>query len=375
MKCAKQRAPGLNRRCVLAGFAATALTACTGAIETPVLTLPKTAQDPLAHIRLSATAGGDEWARHLHQTGSSKGPCVLALSGGGEDGAFGAGALAGWSTTGKRPQFDIVTGVSTGALIAPFAFLGADYDDDLRRVFTGHDADDIMTFKPLHVLFSDALYDTTPLANLIAEFTPPRFMRAVAKRHIAGARLFVVTSDLDRAQASVWDMGEIAKLGQYDLFRAIMRASAALPGMFSPVELRYAVDDVTYSETHIDGGVHMQFLAVPEYAYLSPNKKASGGEMYLLINNTLDPAPVAVSRSALGISQQALTTTGRATAQAGVTATQMFARANGINLSVASIDADAGIVYDASDRFSSPYMIALYQHGLARGKDHSLWSK
>jgi hypothetical protein len=375
MKRAKQFRPRLTRRGVLAGFAVTTLTACTSAIETPVLTLPKSAQDPLASIRLSATAGRGEWARHLRQTGPSKGPCVLALSGGGEDGAFGAGALAGWSATGERPEFDIVTGVSTGALIAPFAFLGAQYDDDLRRVFTGHDVNDIMTFKPLHVLFSDALYDTTPLANLIAEFTPPSFMRTVAKRHTAGARLFIVTSDLDRAQASVWDMGEIAKSGQYDLFRAIMRASAALPGMFSPVELRYALDGVTYSETHIDGGVHMQFLAVPEYAYLSANQKASGGEMYLLINNTLDPAPVAVTRSALGISQQALTTTGRATAQAGVTATQMFARTNGVDLSVASIDAEAGIVYDASKRFSLPYMIALYEHGLARGKDDTLWSK
>ncbi len=360
---------------MLAGLGATALTACSADVPTPVLSPPQDAGDPLARIRFSANAGRNEWARHLYQIGSGKGPSVLALSGGGEDGAFGAGALEGWSASGKRPDFDIVTGVSTGALIAPFAFLGSEYDTELRRIFTGHDADDIMEFKPLHVIFSDALYDTTPLANLIAEFTPPRFMQAIAARHSAGARLFVVTSDLDRAQASVWNMGEIARSGQYDLFRAIMRASAALPGMFSPVELRYDVEGVTYSETHIDGGVHMQFLAVPEYAFLSPNRGISGGEIYLLINNTLDPAPVAVSRSALGISQQALTTTSRAAAQAGVTATQMFARANGINLSVASIDADSGIVYDASDRFSSPYMIALYQHGFARGKGQALWSK
>lgn len=375
MKRATQRIPSMTRRGMLAGCAATGLTACTSTIAKPVMPLPETEVDPLARIRLSAAGGRKEWARHLHQSRSGNGPFVLALSGGGEDGAFGAGALAGWSATGARPQFDIVTGVSTGALIAPFAFLGPEYDDDLRRVFTGHDADDIMKFKPLHVLFSDALYDTTPLKNLIAEFTPPAFMRAIAARHAGGARLFVVTSDLDRAQASVWDMGEIAKSGQYELFRAIMRASTALPGMFSPVELKYAVEDIIYSETHIDGGVHMQFLAVPEYAYLAPDRKLSGGKMYLLINNTLDPAPIAVSRSALGISQQALTTTGRASARAGVTATQMFARANGIDLSVASINPEAGIVYDASQRFSSPYMIALYQHGLARGKGNTLWSK
>ncbi|MDX2484549.1 MAG: patatin-like phospholipase family protein [Pseudodonghicola sp.] len=306
---------------------------------------------------------------------SSGGPNVLALSGGGEDGAFGAGALVGWSVRGDRPDFDMVTGVSTGALIAPFAFLGSDHDDDLRRIFTEHDASDIMRMRPLQAVFSDALYDTTPLVDLILEYTPPSLLRAIADRHAAGNSLFIVTSELESARASVWDMGAIAEAGYYDLFRSILRASAALPGLFPPVNLRYISNGQTYTETHIDGGVHMQFLAVPSFAFTTPNAKLEGGHIYLLINNTLNPAPVNVARSALSISQQALMTTGRANALLAVNATQLFARENGLQCSVTSIDPNSGIVYDPSERFSSLYMNALYRHGYQRAVDGALWTQ
>ncbi|WP_089278224.1 patatin-like phospholipase family protein [Antarctobacter heliothermus] len=379
-----------TRRTVLAGLAMTALSACTdrsavtmstqSTTQAMARTIPRsmprsmTAPDPLVRFRFFADAGPDVWERHLQPPKTDGGLCVLALSGGGEDGAFGAGALAGWSAAGTRPDFDMVTGISTGALIAPFAYLGPDHDDALRRIFTQHDAGDIMKLQPLKVPFSDALYDTTPLARLIEAFTPPTFLQAIADRHATGARLFVVTSDLDRSRAVVWNMGEIAQSGQYDLFRAILRASAALPGLFSPVTLTYSVGDATFAETHLDGGVHMQFLAIPQFAYTSTHRKLPGGALYLLINNTLDPAPTTVSRSALAISQHALTTSIRANALAEVNATRSFSRANGIDLHVASVDPESGVVYDPSDRFSSTYMNALYSHGFERGIGRTLWS-
>jgi hypothetical protein len=169
-------------------------------------------------------------------------------------------------------------------------------------------------------------------------------------------------------------MGAIAQAGHYDLFRGIMRASAALPGLFPPVSLSYVADGKTYTETHIDGGVHMQFLAVPSFAFTTPDQKLAGGHIYVLINNTLNPAPSTVARSALSISQQALTTTGRASASLQVNATQLFAREQGLKFSVASINPTSGVVYDPSDRFSSTYMNALYQHGLARAQSKTLWS-
>ena len=367
----------IGRRHLLIGLGATAVSACTSRIETSAPAPVTTANDPLSRFRFFADDGPEEWLKHLHPRQSSwsaTGPRVLALSGGGEDGAFGAGALVGWSARGDRPDFDLVTGISTGALIAPFAFMGQDYDDVLTQVFTQMDASDIMRLRPFQAVFSDALYDTTPLAELIAEFTPPAFLQAVAKRHAAGNNLLVVTSELDSARASVWDMGAIAQAGQYDLFRSIMRASAALPGLFPPVNLSFTSGGQTYSETHIDGGVHMQFLAVPSFAFTTPDQKLEGGHIYVIINNTLNPAPASVGRSALSISQQALTTTGRASALLQVNATQLFAREFGLRFSVTSIDPNAGIQYDPSDRFSSTYMNALYRHGTMRAQSGSLWT-
>lgn len=378
MMCSKPTNDLLGRRSLLMGLGATALSACSSRVQIPLKTRVATDNDPLSRFRLFADDGPDEWLKHLHppqsSSGSSDGPNVLALSGGGEDGAFGAGALVGWSARGDRPDFDLVTGISTGALIAPFAFMGQDYDEVLTRVFTQSDASDIMRMRPFQAVFSDALYDTSPLAVLIEENTPPSFLRAIAQKHKAGNSLLVVTSELDSARASVWDMGAIAAAGQYDLFRSIMRASAALPGLFPPVNLRYSVNDKTYAETHVDGGVHMQFLAVPNFAFTTPDQKLQGGHIYVLINNTLNPAPETVRRSALSISQQALTTTGRANALLQVNATQLYARERGLRFSVTSIDPSSGIVYDPSDRFSSTYMNALYQHGAERAQNGALWT-
>ncbi|TDE36589.1 patatin-like phospholipase family protein [Antarcticimicrobium sediminis] len=365
----------LGRRHFLLGLGASTLMACTGGAPSSSLLSATPKTDPLSRFRLFADDPSEKWQQHLGRPQSSGGPNVLALSGGGEDGAFGAGALVGWSVRGDRPDFDLVTGVSTGALIAPFAFLGPDHDDDLRRIFTEHDASDIMRMRPLQAVFSDALYDTTPLVELILDYTPPSFLRAIADRHAAGNSLFIVTSELESARASVWDMGAIAEAGYYDLFRSILRASAALPGLFPPVNLRYVSNGQTYTETHIDGGVHMQFLAVPSFAFTTPNEKLEGGRIFLLINNTLNPAPVTVARSALSISQQALTTTGRANALLAVNATQLFARENGLQCSVTSINPNSGIVYDPSKRFSSVYMNALYRHGYRRAVDGTLWTQ
>lgn len=370
----RRDASSIGRRAFLAGAGTAALVACTPA-DPMTLSSRSTAQaDPLSRFRFFAEDGRDTWLAHLKPPVNSDGPKVLALSGGGEDGAFGAGALVGWSARGGRPKFDLVTGISTGALIAPFAFLGSDYDDTLRRMFTHYDASDIMRIQPFQAIVSDALYDTTPLAALINEFTPASVLKAVAARHEGGKSLFIVTSELETARASVWDMGAIAQAGHYDLFRAVMRASAALPGLFSPVELRYNIEGISYSETHMDGGVHMPFLAIPSFAFTSPESKLAGGHLFLMINNTLRPMPVAVTRSALGISQQALTTTTRAHTLNAVNATQLFARERGIRFSVASISPESGVVYDPSDRFSSTYMNALYAHGYERAAYGALWS-
>ncbi|WP_378943059.1 patatin-like phospholipase family protein [Paracoccus sp. R86501] len=354
-----------GRRRFLIGLSALALAGCNNAGPAQLSFRSTSDPDPLASVRLVANAGPETWARHapVHRRN------VLALSSGAEDGAFGAGALVGWSQTGKRPEFDIVTGVSTGALIAPFAFLGRSYDGNLQQIFTQYSAHDIMRLNLFNVAVSDALYNTTPLEKLIFNYTPPSFLKAIAKRHAEGAKLFIVTSELATSQAYVWDMGAIAQSGQYDLFRAILRASSAQPGLFPPVKLQYIRDGKTYEETHLDGGVHMQFLATSCYSDRVP----ANGHLYLLINNTLHPARTESAGSAIGILSQALTTMNRASALAAVNSTQSFADMNGIKLSAAAINPNAGIIYDSSDRFSQSYMNALFDHGFQRAVDGNLW--
>lgn len=308
----------------------------------------------------------------LDQLGSA--PQILALSGGGEDGAFGAGLLNGWSKSGTRPDFDIVTGVSTGALIAPFAFLGADYDDRLRDMFLKHGARDLMELSALGFVTNGSLYDTAPLEKLIEEFTPPSVLRGVAARHATGARLFVVTTSLDISRAVVWDMGAIARDGKAKLFRAILRASAAIPGMFPPVGISYLANGAKHLETHVDGGVYMPFLAIPSAAYGPQMPKLNGGNLFVVVNNTLDPAPQKVNKSAIGVSQQALTTMIRASARSELAATRLAGRQIGLNVLSASIDPAAGIVWDPTDRFAPSYMQALYRHGFDRAARGTAWT-
>ncbi len=365
----------LSRRHVLLGLTASTILSACAETSDELITLQSTREktDPLGILRFSANADATIWARHLDVSRLTNKPQILALSGGGEDGAFGAGALAGWSQTGSRPDFDIVTGVSTGALIAPMAFVGVEGDNALLHMFLDNGADDIMRFRWLSAATSDGIYDTTPLAELIALYTPDSFLEAVAAKHDAGGRMFVVTANLSTSDAVVWNMGAIAKAKQYDLFRTVIRASGALPGMFSPVKINFSADGLDFAETHVDGGVQMQVLATPPAAFAVQSDAARGGSAYVIVNNTLDPAPQVSSDTVLGISQQAMTAMVRSSAASSINTARLLAHDHGLNFAVTSVSPDSGVVYDPSDRFSSTYMAALYEHGFERATSGALW--
>jgi predicted acylesterase/phospholipase RssA len=166
---------------------------------------------------------------------------ILAISGGGADGAFGAGLLCGWTKHGDRPRFKLVTGVSTGSLIAPFAFLGPEYDARLKEVYTTISTKNIYQVRSLlKMLRSDSIADTWPLAELAAKSMDDDLLRAIAAEHQKGRRLFVGTTNLDAQRLVIWDMGAIAAIGTpeaFKLFRRILLASAAIPVMFPPIYL------------------------------------------------------------------------------------------------------------------------------------------
>jgi hypothetical protein len=242
----------------------------------------------------------------------------LAVSGGGSDGAFGAGLITGWTAAGNRPHFKIVTGVSTGALIAPFAFLGPDYDEELKASYTTIDSARI--FIPtglLPLLWSEAAASTEPLEELISSYITEDVLEAVAREHAKGRRLYVASTNLDAEQPVVWDMGAIASSdspNKLTLFRRVLLASASIPSMFPPVFLDVEIDGKKYQEMHVDGGVFFQSFFVGSIVDLPRTIKDAHPDytgpveqhLYVIRNGWVTPSPQPVQRALPSISMRAI---------------------------------------------------------------------
>ncbi|MCU0574134.1 MAG: patatin-like phospholipase family protein [Syntrophobacteraceae bacterium] len=238
----------------------------------------------------------------------------LAVSGGGDDGAFGAGLLVGWTAAGDRPEFKAVTGISTGALIAPFAFLGPDYDHVLRHVYTNVSRKDI--FKPRNLLtipFKDAAADTTPLWSLLSLYVDQKMLDAVAAEYRKGRLLLIGTTDLDSRKGVIWNMGQIAASGApqaLDLFRKIMLASASIPGAFPPVLMDVEVNGKAHQEMHVDGGTVAQVFIYPPSFKLGEMARDTQAQrertVYIIRNARLDPQWTEVQRRTLSIIGRAI---------------------------------------------------------------------
>lgn len=188
----------------------------------------------------------------------------LVISSGGDDGAFGAGLLIGWTAAGTRPEFDLVTGVSTGALIAPLAFLGPDYDDELREVYTHYAAGDMVErLGVIKALSGDAAYATAPLRRLIDHYIGEAEVARLADEARKGRRLLIATTNLDAARPVIWDLTKIAAGGAPNarqLIGDVILASCSVPGLFRPVLLEVEAAGGRYDELHVDGGVTSQLF-------------------------------------------------------------------------------------------------------------------
>lgn len=241
---------------------------------------------------------------------------TLALSGGGADGAFGAGVLKGWTERGDRPEFEVVTGVSAGAIIAPFAFLGPAYDDKLETIWTKYRASDVVTAQLLPgLLGGEALADTSPMAKLIAEYIDAETMRAIAAEYQRGRILMVLTTNLDAQRPVVWNMGEIAHAGTpeaLDLFRKVILASAAIPGAFPPVRIPVTVNGKRYEELHVDGGTTREVFVLPVQAPFSAFDKLyprpPDRRVYVIKNGKITPEYEIVEPKTLTIAARSIST-------------------------------------------------------------------
>ena len=245
----------------------------------------------------------------------------LALSGGGSNGAFGAGFLYGWSEKGTRPDFKLVTGISTGALIAPFAYLGSDFDEELKEVYTTITSENIMQRRSVFaILFrSESLAKTDPLKQLVEQHISEDTLRAVAKRHDRGHRLYIGTTHMDAQHLVVWNMGLIAKRQSseaLDLFRKVMLASASIPVAFPPVLIEVEIDGKPFDEMHADGGTLTQVFYYSGILDIAAGRREiyghqfqpSGGGLYIIRNGQVQPDPVQVDRNLTAISSRAVDT-------------------------------------------------------------------
>ena len=259
-------------------------------------------------------AQGYSSSRHVDESGHFN---ILALSGGGANGAFGAGILCGWSAAETRPTFKIVTGISTGALIAPFAFLGADYDQILKQVYTSVSTKDIVKLRSL--TFNrrglDSLADSSPLQSLIEKFVTEDVIRSVALAHQTGRRLYIGTTDLDASRLVIWNMGIIAAADRpeaFDLFRKILLASASIPIIFPPVYIPVEVGGEIYEEMHVDGGVATQVFFYGDIINLDDVVRAAGlpsmgaGRIYIIQNIQSVPRYDPVKSNLVEISTKAI---------------------------------------------------------------------
>ena len=301
----------------------------------------------------------------------------LAVSGGGDNGAFGSGLMNGWTQTGTRPEFKIVTGVSTGALIAPFAFLGPEYDPALREVYTSMTPDKVYRARGLPAaLFDDAMADTSPLARTIGLYANHQMLEAIAREYRRGRLLMIGTTDLDAQRPVIWNIGAIAASGHpgaLDLFRKILRASAAIPGAFQPVFIDVEIDGRKYQEMHVDGGAIAQLFIYPASVDLSANGLPRRRIAYVIRNARLDPDYAAIERRTVSIAGRAISTMLASSGRNDVLRTYFLSLRDKVDFNLAYIGSDFSA--PKSGEFDQSYMRALYDYGVRQALNGRAWHK
>jgi hypothetical protein len=229
-------------------------------------------------------------AEHLRTLRAGEPLNILALSGGGAGGAFGAGAVAGLTRSDTRPTFDVVTGVSAGALIAPYAFLGPPWDAQLLEAFSGVAGDNLLQSRGVGAIFGSSVYSGKPLRQLIDAYVSDAMIQAVAREADKGRLLLAATTDVASGEPVVWDLGAIAKNGgpsARTLFRDVLVASASVPGMFPPVIIRVDEDGLAHDQAHVDGAATLPFFVPPELLKTTPGIGVHRTAVFVIVDGSL----------------------------------------------------------------------------------------
>jgi predicted patatin/cPLA2 family phospholipase len=303
----------------------------------------------------------------------------LALSGGGENGAYGAGLLTGWTASGKRPEFSMVTGISTGSLIAPFAFLGSAYDQPLTDIYTKYSTDDLVIKRSVFGMISAAsAVDTTPLKKIIASYVDANLINAIAAEHRNGRRLFIGTTNLDAGRPVMWNIGAIANSSDPrapELIHQILLASASIPGAFPPVLIKVEADGKVYDELHVDGGTTTQVFVYPvgiDWKAVTRKLKVPGRpDLYVVRNASLDPTYEPVKPKIIPIAGRSISSLIRTQGIGDMYRIYLSAQRDGLRYHLAFIPKEFDV--KSEEAFDLAYMRQLYDVGYAQGKAGTAW--
>jgi predicted acylesterase/phospholipase RssA len=344
---------------------------------------------PSVRYLISTQAGVDALVDDVIQVEAARGKKgftgdanYLALSGGGDDGAFGAGLLVGWSKQGSRPAFNLVTGISTGALIAPFAYLGKDYDPILQQVYTNIKPSDVYIQRGiLSGIFSDGLADSSPLYGLISKYVDNDFLKKIAYEYNTNGRwLLIGTTNIDAGQPVIWNMGRIATIGSpeaLELFKRIMLASASIPGAFPPVMFDFLLDGQAFQEMHVDGGASTQVFLYPASASSKAKElgiqRRTNRQAYVIRNSRLDPRWSETERRTLSVAGRAISQLIQTQGIGDLYRIYNTAQSDNVGFNLAYIGSDFNEPH--TEEFDTKYMNALFQYGYAHAIKGYPWSK
>ncbi|MBD2749158.1 patatin-like phospholipase family protein [Microvirga sp. BT688] len=303
----------------------------------------------------------------------------LAISGGGGEGAYAAGFLTGWTRSGQRPHFEVVTGVSTGALGAPFAFLGPAYDGVLQEIYTRYSDSDLVMDRGVLGLLGSSRYDTTPLKRLLERYMTDDVLDAIAREYGKGRRLLVQTTNIDAQRPVIWDLSAIAASGQPDRRELIVRillASTALPGLFPAVRIRVDAEGRTYDELHVDGGVTAQlFFAPPRTRFARFEQLAFGHArertLYVIRNGKLTPDYKPTEERALPLATRSIMTLTKYQGLSDLRRLDRIARETNARVLFTSIPPD--FTKAARSEFDREYMGELFRAGEQMGMSGRAW--
>jgi hypothetical protein len=334
---------------------------------------------PFADEALAALHREQAWLASQGRQGPLPPAYYLVISGGGDDGAFGAGLLTGWTAAGTRPSFKVVTGVSTGALAAPFAFLGPDYDPMLEQVYTNISGRDVFKKRgTIKGILGDGMADSAPLRRMVDHYVDRKLLDAIAAEYAKGRLLLVGTADLDALEPVVWNMTAIAASPDPqapELFRRILVASASIPGLFPPVMIDVTVGNVRHQEMHVDGGTMAQLFLYPPSLTSSLKEPIAPRQriLYLIRNSRLDPDWANVRRRTIPIASRAVGSLIRTQGIGDLYRVYVTSRRDGLDYNLAYIPPSFTATRKAA--FDTNYMRELYVLGRDMAAKGYEWRK